>query len=322
MDEKEFEVTQPKFHRFLSHAFKQGRVSQAYMLYGSPRCNFLETSHFLAKSLFCQKGGLACGTCQECTRFDQNVHPDFLEVDGFGGNVKKGDIENIRDFFAMSSVENGTKRGAYLISECGNMTEEAANSLLKFLEEPALGITAILTTSNIEGVLPTLVSRCETIKLEPLPREKVFAYLSKNQAPELSYFLSDYSGDKERLDKIANDEGYRTSVALANDFILSMGQGRQAAAFTLLNAAAADLPGSQCYNWFYGNVSRFLGDAIAQTGLFGPYGNVIKAFGLKHKRLAGMMATFLAESIRMSGANLSFTGVLAQLAQMLLRKDL
>ncbi len=320
MDRQEFALGRPRLAGLMKGAFRQGKPAQAYLLWGSPRCDFLAAGRFLAQSFLCEKGGLACGQCPTCRRFSEGVHPDFIQLDGFDSAIRKDDVEALKNAFAMTAVES-KGRMVYLIAACGNMTNEAANSLLKFLEEPAPGITAILTTSNLETVLPTIVSRCETVKLQPLSREDIYHALAARYSPEISYFLSDYSGDSERLEKAAGDEGFAKAAALANDFILSLEQGRAPAAYTLLSAAASGLPDSRCYNWFYGDVSRFLGDAIAQGGRFGPYGAEIENFGRKQQALAARMQVFLQESLRMSTANLSFTGVLAQLAQMILRPD-
>lgn len=318
MDAKEFALKQPKFATFFERALAEKRVSQAYLLYGSPRCDFLEVGRFMAKSLGCQSGGLADGTCRECRRFDEGTHPDFTEIDGMGTSIKKDQIAQIKTFFGMTSVENGNRRGVYLISACENFTEESANALLKFLEEPTRQITAILTTQNLQAVLPTIISRCETFRLTPIPRKTIFDDLSKDQSPEIAYFLSDYSGDKERLDALAKDPNFQSVAALANDAILSLPQGKKAAAYQLMAIANSGIKGTQCYNWFYGDVSRFLGDCLAKDAPFGPYADAMASFGPSHAALVAKMQLFLSQAVSMSSANLSFTGVLAQLAEMLL----
>ena len=69
----------------------------------------------------------------------------------------------LQESFNMSSIEGN--RRVYVIWDCDKMNVQASNSMLKFLEEPVSNIVAILVTSNINGLLPTIISRCQYIKL-------------------------------------------------------------------------------------------------------------------------------------------------------------
>ena len=314
--EADLAARQPTLYRILKRGFEQNCLPQAMLLYGSPRCDFRSIVRYIAESGGCQSGTFACGKCDACRRFESGVHPDYREVDGGDGGVKKEAINDLRDFFSLSAVEAEVKHRFYSIVDCQNMTEVAANALLKFLEEPSKGITALLTCPSIEGVLPTIVSRCQTIKIEPLPRKEIFDSLAQDFGPESAYFLSDISGDMNRLVALGGDADFQQAVDMANDFIFAFDRSRVEASFALLSAAQSS-PSPKCYNFFLGDVSRFLGDTLAQDGLFGPYASSIGHIGREEADLVARMELSLRESISMSKANLSFTGVLAMLAEML-----
>ena len=77
--------------------------------------------------------------------------------------IKKQQIVDLQQEFSRSAVEG--KKRIYIIKDCEKMRPEAANSMLKFLEEPEDNIVAILMTNNINNVLSTIISRCKVFKL-------------------------------------------------------------------------------------------------------------------------------------------------------------
>ena len=96
-------------------------------------------------------------------RIDDNNYPEFRVIEPDGLYIKKGQIKELQQEFSMASIE-GSRR-IYVIRECEKMRPEAANAMLKFLEEPDNNIIAIMTTNNYDGVLKTIISRCQFIKL-------------------------------------------------------------------------------------------------------------------------------------------------------------
>lgn len=100
--------------------------------------------------------------------FDKNINlndnPDIYYVKPINGTILKDDILKLRESFMMYSMVNKNK--VYIIQEVEKMNLFAANSLLKFLEEPSPNIFAILITSNINEVLPTIRSRCQVLMVD------------------------------------------------------------------------------------------------------------------------------------------------------------
>lgn len=94
---------------------------------------------------------------------DNNVFSDFLVIEPDGSWIKKDQILEVKEKFSTTSVENRPR--IYLIKEADKLNKYAANSLLKFLEEPDGNIIAILVSSNRYRVLETLRSRCQLYTL-------------------------------------------------------------------------------------------------------------------------------------------------------------
>lgn len=136
-----------------------------------------------------------CGECASCRRAHAETWLDLLEIGpGSGDSAESSEsrnasikIEQFRDM--KSSLGFGAHAGAFriiLIRDAEAMTAQAANSLLKILEEPPNGWLFFLTASDASLLLPTLLSRCQKLRLQPLPSETLERILKeeKSIAPE------------------------------------------------------------------------------------------------------------------------------------------
>lgn len=97
------------------------------------------------------------------TKLKTNDTSCFIELDGYTQTIKKEDIQNIIENFNLSPYGNSNK--LYIIRGIENTSQQAINSLLKFLEEPPLNTYALITTRNINNVLVTIKSRCQLFTL-------------------------------------------------------------------------------------------------------------------------------------------------------------
>lgn len=173
------EKTQPVFYRILERSFREHKPSHAYLLVGD---NTQMPALFLAQSFICQMDDLACEECEDCVRIAQHIFPDMITYDGDETSIKKEDIEHIQVEFNKSSVESKGK--VYILDHVENASASAMNSLLKFLEEPAEGVYAILTARNLNKVLPTIQSRCQVIHLLPESKKSIQMSLMKEDYDE------------------------------------------------------------------------------------------------------------------------------------------
>ncbi len=193
---------QPILYRTFTNAMAKNQVSHAYLLVGEPGIPLLNTAIYLAKSLLCDNPHpLACDECFTCLRIDDGNYADFILLDGSSKTIKKDDIQRIEIAFEKTALES---KGImiYVIHLVENMTAEAINSLLKFLEEPQANIYAFLTTENELKVLPTILSRTQKLPLRYMPQkdvidEAVNIGIAKNDAELLSFYYNESTALKE-----------------------------------------------------------------------------------------------------------------------------
>lgn len=170
--------------RILKHALGSGKISHAYLFHGPSGTGRLAMARAFAKALFCTAGGDdACGVCLECRKFEHGNQTDLITVVPDGHSIK---IDQIRELQRDLSYRNsGTKWKIYMIEQADKMTQAAANSLLKFLEEPVSPVVAILITDNGQAVLPTIRSRTQWVPFLPMSPEAMLEALVAEGAPAL-----------------------------------------------------------------------------------------------------------------------------------------
>jgi len=179
--------------RVLTRALAANTLPHAYLFYGSEGLGRFKTALALAKALLCRNGeGDACGSCSVCTRVGRENHPDVLVVrpesrddgkewvvDPELGTIR---IEQIRDFQRWISVrafEGGWKVGIFDGAE--KMNQSASNALLKTLEEPPPASLLILISPTRGHLLPTVVSRCQSVPFSPIPQDDLERFLSERK---------------------------------------------------------------------------------------------------------------------------------------------
>lgn len=151
-----------RLHPQLSAALERNQAGHAYLLRGEQA---LSQGILLAMALNCPdaEAGQPCKICSVCRRIAAGTFEDMLHLLPEKGWLR---IEQIRNMQAKAGYE--ALAGGYkiiLIQEAELLREEAANSLLKILEEPPAQTVFILTTTYGEGLLPTIVSRCSSFYL-------------------------------------------------------------------------------------------------------------------------------------------------------------
>ncbi|TYP67974.1 DNA polymerase III subunit delta' [Paenibacillus methanolicus] len=177
---------QPNAKRILQHALTTGKVSHAYLFSGPPGSGRLAMAEQFAKAIFCTSGtGDACGECLACRKFEHGNQPDLHIVEPDGNSIK---IDQIRELQKDMAYRNsGTDRKVYIMKRAETMTLQAANSLLKFLEEPPTPVVAILLTDNGQAMLPTIRSRTQWVPFMPLsPTEMLEVLLQEGHPPTLA----------------------------------------------------------------------------------------------------------------------------------------
>ncbi|MGX1902127.1 DNA polymerase-3 subunit delta' [Thermolongibacillus altinsuensis] len=183
MSWEQLEQYQPNALRMIANSIQKGRVAHAYLFEGQRGTGKKEASLLFAKSLFCLNRSTykPCYQCINCRRIDSGNHPDVHIVAPDGQSIKKHQIDQLQEEFTKTAMESNKK--LYIIEHADQMTVNAANSLLKFLEEPSSNTIAILLTEQLHRMLNTIISRCQIISFKPLPTRILTAYLEEQGIP-------------------------------------------------------------------------------------------------------------------------------------------
>ncbi|MFQ3546562.1 DNA polymerase III subunit delta' [Halobacillus rhizosphaerae] len=164
----EMKELQPLVGQMLMNSFKKDRISHAYLFQGDRGTGKREMSLLFAKSIFCRnrQGADPCQECRDCHRIDSGNHPDLHWIEPDGQSIKKDQILHLQKEFTYTGMESNRK--VYIVVDAGQMTVNASNRLLKFLEEPSQQTTAMLLTENGQSIIDTIRSRCQLLAFQPL----------------------------------------------------------------------------------------------------------------------------------------------------------
>jgi DNA polymerase-3 subunit delta' len=165
--------------RVLESSITEERVSHAYLFTGPPGVGKTTLAFNMAQALLCQQPDKPCGKCEPCRKIMEGIHPDVRTVDlNYQARLREEDlpeqnelrIDTIRSITQEASLKpfEGTRR-VLLIPDAETMTSQAANALLKTLEEPPEHVILLLTTADPRLLLPTIVSRCQVLALRLVP---------------------------------------------------------------------------------------------------------------------------------------------------------
>lgn len=205
----QLEELQPQVLKILNNALVKDRVAHAYIFEGNRGTGKKEVSMLFAKSLLCQNndGVYPCNECINCKRIDSGNHPDMHVVEPDGNSIKKEQIQQLQSEFVKAGVESNRK--IYVIEHVDRMTVNAANSLLKFLEEPNSETYAILLTENPQKLLNTIISRCQVLSFRTLPPAHLQTRLINEGVDESSaIILSNLTNSMEEALQLNNDEWF------------------------------------------------------------------------------------------------------------------
>jgi len=119
----------------------------------------------------------ACGMCKRCKLLHSKTYPDHLQIDNGGKTIGVDEIRQTNQFL-QKTAQIGFRK-TLMIADAEKMTISAANALLKTLEEPSDKSVLILLCSDVQLLLPTIISRCRLVELRPLAGSKLLAQMEK-----------------------------------------------------------------------------------------------------------------------------------------------
>lgn len=175
-----------------------GSLRHAYLLTGPQGLGRRTLALALAQALNCPQPiapGQPCQICHTCKRIREQVYPDMsvIQAEQVGGNLKIDPVRELQHSLALAPYEGRYRVALLLRFEEANPNTQ--NALLKTLEEPNPQVVLVLTALSAENLLPTIVSRCEVLRLRPLPVEQVSQALAArwNLPPDRATLLAHLS---------------------------------------------------------------------------------------------------------------------------------
>ena len=167
----------------LGRGLTTGHLSQAYLFAGPPRVGKTALALYLARALNClDEKARPCGMCSACRKIERGIHPDVRLVEEQEGSIGIDQIRALQREMALTPFEGRWR--VYILCDFQQATAEAANCLLKTLEEPPPKVVLILTATQLELLLPTIVSRCQVLHLRALSVPRIVQALQAHWGVE------------------------------------------------------------------------------------------------------------------------------------------
>ena len=179
-------IGQEQIKEHLHNALSTGKVSHAYIISGEKSSGKEFIAKIFAMALQCEKGQAeSCQECRSCRQALSGNHPDIIILTHEKPNtISVDDIRTQVNGDVAIKPYSGSRK-VYLMNEAEKMTVQAQNALLKTLEEPPEYAVILLLTSNINALLPTILSRCVILQMRPAADNLVKKYLCEQlQVPD------------------------------------------------------------------------------------------------------------------------------------------
>lgn len=171
----------------LRQALDREQLGAAYLFVGPSGVGKHLAAVALARAAICpEQPGRGCGVCETCRRIDQGVHPDVRVFAPRSEGNRNIPVEYLRnEILPLTKFAPFEAKAAFLIFPQADVSfpvlhPEAANALLKTLEEPRAGVHFILLSERADRLLPTIRSRCQRVRFAPLKRDVLDAILDRH----------------------------------------------------------------------------------------------------------------------------------------------
>ena len=181
----------------LKQALVQNRVGHSYLFSGIEAAGKKTLALEFAKVVNCEKSDEindSCGKCPACLKIDRNNHPDIFAIEAEGQFIRINAIREIQELMTFKPMEG--KRRVFVIDNADKMNDQAANALLKTLEEPTPANILILVTAKPYTLPSTIISRCRHMRFNPLSIDTVAKFMieRRNMEKKDALLLAGLSG--------------------------------------------------------------------------------------------------------------------------------
>lgn len=172
-------VGHARMKQFIRRSLVQNRLSHAYLFAGAKGIGKATVAFKLAQAALCDDldDGVPCGICDNCVRCDRGFHPDLHVLTPDGESLRIDQVRGLRQNMSLKPYQ--AERKIAIIDEATAMTVQAQNALLKLLEEPPPGTVLIIIATNIGAILPTIRSRCQILRFQPLSKDEIADFIER-----------------------------------------------------------------------------------------------------------------------------------------------
>jgi DNA polymerase-3 subunit delta' len=233
---------QPQAVRVLQRAAAAGRVAHAYLFAGPEGVGKATCARALAAALNChERPGDGCHHCPACDKIARDLHPDLVRLEPDGALIKIDQVRALEQHLAFRPHEGRYR--LVLIDGAEKLNINAANALLKSVEEPGARTVFVLVTPAPHRVAVTLVSRCQRIRFLPLAPPDLAAVLercSDADAGERQAAVAYAEGSAGRALRLLEGDQIKDLTDLANGLLRAAGSGQMREAFEVAAGAGRD----------------------------------------------------------------------------------
>lgn len=230
--------------QFLNNAYSKGRLNHAYIFEGEEGVGKNLLAHYFTCMLYSDDKVDLNSNSSRLILNDEHLNVVTIYPDG--KNIKKDQIKDLQEEFSKTSLVKGAR--VYIINDADKMNLSSQNSLLKFIEEPSPNIYGILCTTNSSGLLPTILSRCQTLTLNSLDSktlEKIYAKEITDK--RVCLLLSLITNNKQEAKELSKDAYILKMFELFNKFFNIKSDKDRIEYFTDVQRIITDI---KIYNYF------------------------------------------------------------------------
>ena len=210
MKQEQLKDLQPvQFDRFV-RILEQNQLNHAYLFSGL--FGGLDMAKFLAKSLFCtdKVGVLPCEKCRNCKLIEQGEFPDVTLIKPVNQIIKTERTRELVGQFSQAGIES--QQQVFIIEQAEKMHPNAANSLLKVIEEPQSEVYIFFLTSDEEKMLPTIRSRTQIFHFKKQEEKLILLLEQLGLVKKKATLLAQFSQSRSEGEKLANQASFWTLV--------------------------------------------------------------------------------------------------------------
>lgn len=195
-------------------SIKNNRLSHLYLLTGAPVAILNKLAMDLSYLII--KDGNPDPNLE--IQIKNNNYPNLILINKDGQSIKKEQVLSLQEEFSKTSLIPGAR--VYIIGEANTMSQAAANSLLKFLEEPeGLQTVGFLLSDNIDLILPTIISRSQVILIDYKRKEFIELLIQDNISIKDASFISEFTNDLDIVYSLVDDPLYQDSIIYFENII-------------------------------------------------------------------------------------------------------